>query len=151
MITAEKTEKDEKELERKNALIAKENISVIKYENANPRIFADVVVDDFKGDKESQDTTNGYKKYMVVGFWQFSNGMYKCYRQFKIILPCVTRYNWYREYQEFFHLSENNELYFFDYSKDENNRIQFACNFVDLKLAMSLSDTHLNRFNHILY
>lgn len=69
MITAEKTEKDEKELERKNALIAKENISVIKYENANPRIFADVVVDDFKGDKESQDTTNGYKKYMVVGFW----------------------------------------------------------------------------------
>lgn len=53
---------------------------------------------------------------------------------------------------KFLHQGEDDQLYYFDYEKDQDGQISFRCNFIDLKLAMEQSEKiQIKKISNILY
>jgi hypothetical protein len=81
----------------------------------------------------------GFKKYVVIGLWKDCNGVFTCFRMFKISNPVfqILKTSPTREESEFFHFVSSTELMYFtnEYAVKNSGDSVIRCHFFDLIAA----------------
>lgn len=94
-----------------------------------------------------------FAKYVVLGFWRYVDGVYDCYRMFKVNFPCFHNINRNNiKDKVFLHISNDNQLVFFNKSRIVDQKREVNCNFLDLDKAMTAKpESELKLLTNFLY
>ena len=93
-------------------------------------------------DKQERDAL---KEFCLIALWRLKDEQWRCYRMFKVENPAIMKYKIDRHttQRQFIHVGSNNELFYFTKERKLESKVNYVCQILDTKMAMTCAESQL--------